>query len=204
MKNWEEERLVCEDEMTPQQKEAAVKAANERMEREYERGRKTIFVMMVVEVAMSALVMFSNVYVAEAGRKGGYVTLGLFNLGCALVIAYNLYHGKTWARILFAILLGFSILQLLGVIFRLDIGRTDYSKTSSNTWVYSDGRMVRSWELGKAELAQMQEQEDARATIHRTMMALSIFFLAVRAAYFYLLFFYHPVREFLYGQNTNP
>lgn len=204
--SWEEERPIYEEELTPQQREEAVKAAKERMEKAYQRGRKTIFIMMAVYVAMNALTAVLNVVVAERSRKGGYVTIGLLDIVFALLIAYNLYNGRTWARVLFAILLGFSVLSLLGGIARLDIGRTDYSKPSANghvTLVYSEGKLVESWKLGKAELAEMQKQEDARVTIHRIAMVVGLFSLAVQGTCLYLLFFYRPVREFLYGQGTD-
>ena len=42
MKNWEDDRPVNEEELTPQQREVAVAAAKERLRKQYERGRKTI------------------------------------------------------------------------------------------------------------------------------------------------------------------
>ena len=203
MKNWEEERTVYEEEMTPQQKEEAVKAAQERREKEFERGRKIILAMMVVYVAMNVLNAVFNFCVAEPGRRGGYMTLGLIDIILAALIAYNLYNGKRWARVVFAFFIVLNILCTLSFIFKLDIGRTDYSKPSGNvTIVYSNGKAVRSWELGTVELEKMQKQEDARALLHRILMVESLVLLAVRAGYLYLLFLYHPVREFFYWQDS--
>ncbi|MDE7326718.1 MAG: hypothetical protein K2N63_10635 [Lachnospiraceae bacterium] len=207
MKNWEDERPVYEEEMTPQQRELAVEAAKERLHKEYERGRKTIIIMMGLYVGMRILGVLINVFfIADSGQRLGYLMLALLTLGFALMVAYNLYHGKIWARVLFSILLGFSILLLIGEIMKLDIGRTDYSKepdSSRVTLVYSDGKLVESFKLGEAELAKMQEQEDMRVTVHRIVMGIDLVFLAVQGVYFYLLYFYHPVKEFLYGQETS-
>ncbi len=205
MKSWEEERPIYEEELTPQQKELAKKAAKEHLQKEYERGRKTIVIMMGTYVGMKILATLLSVFViADAGQGMGYFTIGLLEVGIALFIAYNLYHGKQWARMLFGFLLAFSIINLLGNIMSLDIGRTDYTRAPGNTTlIYSEGKVVEVRDLGEKEISEMQEQEDARAMAHRIVAGMYLIFLAVEIAYFYLLFAYHPVKEFLYGQETN-
>ena len=205
MKSWEEERPIYEEELTPQQKELAKKAAKEHLQKEYERGRKTIVIMMGTYVGMKILATLLSVFViADAGQGMGYFTIGLLEVGIALFIAYNLYHGKQWARMLFGFLLAFSIINLLGNIMNLDIGRTDYTRAPGNTTlIYSEGKVVEVRDLGEKEISEMQEQEDARAMAHRIVAGLYLIFLAVEIAYFYLLCAYHPVKEFLYGQETN-
>ncbi len=205
MKSWEEERPIYEEELTPQQKELAKKAAKEHLQKEYERGRKTIVIMMGTYVGMKILATLLSVFViADAGQGMGYFTIGLLEVGIALFIAYNLYHGKQWARMLFGFLLAFSIINLLGNIMNLDIGRTDYTRAPGNTTlIYSEGKVVEVRDLGEKEISEMQEQEDARAMAHRIVAGMYLIFLAVEIAYFYLLFAYHPVKEFLYGQETN-
>lgn len=205
MKSWEEERPVYEEELTLEQKELAKKAAKEHLQKEYERGRKTIVIMMSVYVGMKILATLLNVFViADVGQRLGYFMIALPEIGIALFIAYNLYHGKQWARMLFGLLLAFSIINLLGNIMSLDIGRTDYTRAPGNTTlIYSEGKVVEVWELGEAEISEMQKQEDARAMAHRVVAGMYMVFLAVEIAYFYLLFAYHPVKEFLYGQETS-
>lgn len=205
MKSWEEERPIYEEELTPQQKELAKKAAKEHLQKEYERGRKTIVIMMGTYVGMKILATLLSIFViADAGQGMGYFMIGLLEVGIALFIAYNLYHGKQWARMLFGFLLAFSIINLLGNIMSLDIGRTDYTKAPGNTTlIYSEGKVVEVRDLGEKEISEMQEQEDARAMAHRIVAGMYLIFLAVEIAYFYLLFAYHPVKEFLYGQETN-
>jgi uncharacterized membrane protein len=205
MKSWEEERPIYEEELTPQQKELAKKAAKEHLQKEYERGRKTIVIMMGTYVGMKILATLLSVFViADAGQGMGYFTIGLLEVGIAFFIAYNLYHGKQWARMLFGFLLAFSIINLLGNIMSLDIGRTDYTRAPGNTTlIYSEGKVVEVRDLGEKEISEMQEQEDARAMAHRIVAGMYLIFLAVEIAYFYLLFAYHPVKEFLYGQETN-
>ena len=205
MKSWEEERPIYEEELTPQQKELAKKAAKEHLQKEYERGRKTIVIMMGTYVGMKILATLLSVFViADAGQGMGYFTIGLLEVGIALFIAYNLYHGKQWARMLFGFLLAFSIINLLGNIMNLDIGRTDYTRAPGNTTlISSEGKVVEVRDLGEKEISEMQEQEDARAMAHRIVAGMYLIFLAVEIAYFYLLFAYHPVKEFLYGQETN-
>lgn len=205
MKSWEEERPIYEEELTPQQKELAKKAAKEHLQKEYERGRKTIVIMMGTYVGMKILATLLSIFViADAGQGMGYFMIGLLEVGIALFIAYNLYHGKQWARMLFGFLLAFSIINLLGNIMSLDIGRTDYTRAPGNTTlIYSEGKVVEVRDLGEKEISEMQEQEDARAMAHRIVAGMYLIFLAVEIAYFYLLFAYHPVKEFLYGQETN-
>lgn len=204
MQSWEDERPIYEKELTAEEREAQAKAASERLEKECERGRKTVLIMMSLYVGMILLGMILNLFVvADAGQGTGYLLVSLPSLGIALLIAYNLYNGKEWAKVIFAILLGLSILLLLGEIGNLDIGRTDYSRSSDHiTLIYSNGEMVESWELDEAELAKMQNREDVRAMMHRIVLGIDLVFLAVRISYFYLLFFYHPVKEFLYAQET--
>ncbi len=204
MSNWEEERPIYEEEMTQQQKEEMVRAAKERREKEVERGRKIIFVMMAVYVAMCVLNTIFKLCSAEPGGRTGYMTLGAVDIILTALIAYNLYNGKKWAKMLFAVLIVFNILSVIGTISNLDIGRTDYSAPTSNVYVISsEGKAVGSWELaGTAELAKMQKQENARALMHRTLMAVSLVLLAIRAGYLYLLFFYRPIQEFFYRQES--
>ena len=161
--------------------------------------------MMGTYVGMKILATLLSVFViADAGQGMGYFTIGLLEVGIALFIAYNLYHGKQWARMLFGFLLAFSIINLLGNIMSLDIGRTDYTRAPGNTTlIYSEGKVVEVRDLGEKEISEMQEQEDARAMAHRIVAGMYLIFLAVEIAYFYLLFAYHPVKEFLYGQETN-
>lgn len=205
MKSWEEERPIYEEELTPQQKELAREAAKEHLQKEYERGRKTIVIMMSIYVGIKILAALLNIFViADAGQRMGYFTLSFLEIGFALFIAYNLYHGKTWARILFGILLAFSIVNLLGNLMSLDIGRTDYTRAPGNTTlIYSGGEVVQVRELGEKKISEMQKEEDARAMAHRIAAGMYLIFMAVEIAYFYLLFAYHPVKEFLYGQETS-
>ncbi len=205
MKNWEEERPVYEEKLTPEQKELAKEAAKEHLQKEYERGRKTLVIMMSIYVGMKILAALLNIFViADVGQGMGYFMLALPEIGIALLIAYNLYYGKQWARVILGFLLAFSIVNLLGTIMSLDIGRTDYTRAPGNTTlVYSEGKIVKVWELGEKEISEMQKQEDMRAMAHRIVTGTYLVFIAVEIAYFYLLFAYHPVKEFLYGQETS-
>ena len=95
MKSWEEERPIYEEELTPQQKELAKKAAKEHLQKEYERGRKTIVIMMGTYVGMKILATLLSVFViADAGQGMGYFTIGLLEVGIAFFIAYNLSDGS--------------------------------------------------------------------------------------------------------------
>ena len=174
MKNWEDDRPVNEEELTPQQREVAVAAAKERLRKQYERGRKTIKGMMGFYIGIEVIAVFLSMFVNMGGLAGNLL-IRLMDIGLAIVIAYNLY-----------------------------IGRTDYSRAPGNTTLVSTyGKIVEVRELPKAEILEMQKQEDARAAVDRTVMVVNLIFLAVYGGSLYLLFAYHPVKEFLYGQETS-
>ena len=79
MKSWEEERPIYEEELTPQQKELAREAAKEHLQKEYERGRKTIVIMMSIYVGIRILAALFNVFViADAEQKMGNNTFWHF------------------------------------------------------------------------------------------------------------------------------
>lgn len=203
MKNWEEDRPVNEEELTPQQREVAVAAAKERLRKQYERGRKTIKGMMGFYIGIEVIAVFLSMFVNMGGLAGNLL-IRLMDIGLAIVIAYNLYNGKVWARTVFGILLVMSVMNLCGSMMTLDIGRTDYSRAPGNTTLVSTyGKIVEVRELPKAEILEMQKQEDARAAVDRTVMVVNLIFLAVYGGSLYLLFAYHPVKEFLYGQETS-
>ena len=170
---------------------------------QYERGRKTIKGMMGFYIGIEVIAVFLSMFVNMGGLAGNLL-IRLVDIGLAIVIAYNLYNGKVWARTVFGILLVMSIMNLCGSMMTLDIGRTDYSRAPGNTTLVSTyGKIVEVRELPKAEILEMQKQEDARAAVDRTVMVVNLIFLAVYGGSLYLLFAYHPVKEFLYGQETS-
>lgn len=205
MKNWEEEHPVYEEELTPQQQEQTVKEIKERREREYERGRKVFIGMLISYVVLGLLpILFCMFMFSNASQLGAYLLILIMNIAASGMVVYDLYHGRRWVRTRLGVSLVCAIVVQIWIILSLDIGRVDYDDplASQIRYVYSDGQWKESRELSAAERAELQKDEDARVRRHRLLAGIGIFYIVVWAGYFYILFVYKPVREFLYGQMT--
>lgn len=196
---WEDERPVYGDEsdLTPQQKEQMAQEASMRREIEYRRGRRAVQGMLILYSASQIIAL-----VAWRGRS----LVRLMGLALAVALVYNIWHGKRWARKLFAVLAVWSILVNVHGISQLNTARTDYSgqqSYSGGATLYISGLdgVKTIQEMTPEEIADLQETEDVRVKYHRIIFAAYLIDIAICAGYLYILFGYRPAKEFLYGQS---